>query len=182
MNIHSPCLPLGSLLLVLFLHSTTAFINPAWDFVEHNAGTYCVNATQTSNGTNTTANARLVFAAFPSGTPPAGGWPIYFSFVTDSFSNLSSAGHLLPDQTCAGASSSYHHSVKNYSAFATPKDSARSCFLPHAASEGEEAGQSKHDSSCGYEQQAGGVWDQRLKQLLLANGVAVVQEVEQVIH
>ena len=92
------------LLFVLFVHSTTGFVNPTWDFAEHNAGTFCVNATDSSRfPTNTTANARLVFAAYPSGPPPATGWPVYFSFVTDSFSNMSSSGHLLPDQACAGA-------------------------------------------------------------------------------
>jgi hypothetical protein len=37
------------------------------------------------------------------------------------------------------------------------------------------SGTAQHADGCSYEQQAGGLWDQRLKQLLLANGVAVVQ-------
>jgi hypothetical protein len=40
---------------------------------------------------------------------------------------------------------------------------------------GARGGHPPHGGGCSYEQQAGGLWDQRFKQILLANGVAVVQ-------
>jgi hypothetical protein len=39
----------------------------------------------------------------------------------------------------------------------------------------EHGGGGHHGGGCNYDQQAGALWDQRLKQYLLANGIAVVQ-------
>ena len=38
-----------------------------------------------SGVTSPGADSRLVFVATPPGDPPAGGWPVYFSFVTDVY-------------------------------------------------------------------------------------------------
>jgi hypothetical protein len=61
-------------------------------------------------------------SAVPEGTAPAGGWPIYLSFVTDQSP--------VPGQTC-GAGGGFVR--KNITAFATPQDALSSCFNASAA-------------------------------------------------
>eukprot|EP01052_Picozoa_sp_SAG31_P016209 SAG31_NODE_1065_length_10096_cov_7.151530_14_plen_91_part_00 len=57
--------------------------------LERAAGSECVDARdggsrrRLQHGAG--SNARWVYYALPEGTPPAGGWPVFLSLVTDSF-------------------------------------------------------------------------------------------------
>jgi hypothetical protein len=64
----SPASPAGDLTL------------PPWDYSPEYTD-HCING---SNAVHPN-NSRLVFVALPRGPAPKVGWPVYFSFVTDSF-------------------------------------------------------------------------------------------------
>jgi hypothetical protein len=55
-------------------------------------------------------------------------------------------------------------SFKSYGAFELPAQAMATCF----------GGEDSHGAGCGYDQAAGALWDQRLQQYLVANGVAVL--------
>eukprot|EP01051_Picozoa_sp_SAG22_P001329 SAG22_NODE_51_length_24458_cov_19.853161_9_plen_526_part_00 len=229
---------------------------PPWDYVPAATGSACVDATSDTpagvsgrgrrklqnHGGN---NARWVYYAVPEGTPPAAGWPVWLSLVTDNFDKPPDAA---PSSPCSSGGGGYSRG-KPFGAFATPNETMTTCFEASppppllvagvevevevegpfcglelrrycAAAEkqgataclgcaGQHAAQLQkacteaqlselcnhtrpgpsppgpsppspspwpphHRSSCDYDQQAGALWNQRLKQFLLANGVAVV--------
>eukprot|EP00911_Craspedida_sp_UC1_P001100 UC1_evm1s824 len=165
----------------------TSLQTPSWDFDFPGNTAYCVDAKDSSRGD---ANKRWVFAALPSGTPPAGGWPVFVSLTTDNFpANKGEA------TTCGPAGQRIR---KTYSAFSTPAESLKSCFNSTTAASvsaaatastsstgGGENGENDgvawppwpphHHGGCMYDQQAGQLWAQRMLQYLVSNGVAVLQ-------
>jgi len=213
----------GGTLAVLVL-GAAASTTPPWDY----------KPDHTSKCIQYDDESRWLTYALPSGTPPAGGWPIYLSLITDLFDgdNVQTCGEITPGST-----------RKNYTAFATPAESMATCQLSpsplafgitaedeananaavavagvddacddamaaqctssakgglftcmHCAKEGPESkgtcssmagyqwcqkhsggGHPPHpgEGGCMYDQEAGTMWDQRLKQYLVANGIAV---------
>ena len=150
-------------------------VAPAWDYAFPTQKQTCVNATA-STPTEHGANERWVFHAVPEGTPPASGWPVFLSLVTDTFGSLDEGS------TCGGGGSpgfrrraQHHHGGggKSFKAFDTPNATMTSCFksAPSPPSPPSPWG---GGSDCDYDQQAGAMWNQRLKQFLVTNGVAVV--------
>ena len=171
-----------------------------------------------------------------TGQPAAGGWPVWFSLVTDTY------GPMTTGATCGGGGGGHGgwSRTKPFSPFDTPQKSMTSCFAPPPSPEAEGAvgaeaeglacsyemsrycrtaereGEAKclacaganaarlkgrctqaelnaicngthpgpspspypphHHGrgECDYDQEAGALWNQRLKQYLIANGVAVV--------
>ena len=105
-------------------------------------------------------NDRLVWLALPDGTPPQGGWPVWVSLVTDSFSADprygSAAGVVCPPQLAidiAGGQSQGRFSPdKGFWPFSLPAMANVSVAKP----------------VWNYDQEAGAMWDQRLKQHMLA--------------
>jgi hypothetical protein len=105
-------------------------------------------------------NSRLTWVALPKGEAPTAGWPIYFSFVTDAF-NASDGSF----DSCASPPLKFtSHLNPSFGAFSLPKDSMNGCFN----------GSANGHFPCYFDSIAGAVWDQRIKQYLLANGVAVI--------
>ena len=150
---------------------TAKLVEPAWDFSFPGHSATCLDAGTTSSGAS---NARWVYHAVPAGTPPKNGWPIWLSLVTDPFGKPNSSA------TCGDAGG--WSRGKPFGAFSTPKDTMKTCFQPSpppgTASESQRRrAQWPHQNSslCYYDQEAGAMWDQRLKQFLVSNGVAVVQ-------
>ena len=95
---------------------------PAWDYAFPTANQTCVNATGTTPAAKG-ANERWVYHAVPEGTPPAAGWPVWFSLVTDTFGSLDETS------TCGGGGrpgfrrrAQHHHGGggKSFKAFDTP--------------------------------------------------------------
>ncbi len=147
-------------------------VAPAWDYAFPTQKQTCVNATA-STPTEHGANERWVFHAVPEGTPPASGWPVFLSLVTDTFGSLDEGS------TCGGGGSpgfrrraQHHHGGggKSFKAFDTPNATMTSCFKSAPSPPSPWGG----GSDCDYDQQAGAMWNQRLKQFLVTNGVAVV--------
>lgn len=145
--------------------------SPPWDYSFPTAKQTCVNATAETHQQGT--NERWVFHAVPEGTPPAAGWPVWVSLVTDTFGSLDGktecgggGGHGFRRRT------QHHHysSGKPFKAFDTPNATMTSCFKA-APSPPSPWG---HQSDCDYDQEAGALWNQRLKQYLIANGIAVL--------
>ena len=62
-------------------------VTPAWDYAFPTQKQTCVNATAATSSEHG-ANERWVFHAVPEGTPPASGWPVFLSLVTDTFGSL----------------------------------------------------------------------------------------------
>jgi hypothetical protein len=161
-------------LAVLQQPAASKLIAPSWDYAFPTQKQTCVNATASTPADKGT-NERWVFHAVPEGTPPASGWPVWLSLVTDTFGSLD--GH----SECGGGGRpgfrrrTQHHgsSGKSFKAFDTPNATMTSCFKtppgppPPPSPWG-------HQSDCDYDQEAGALWNQRLKQYLIANGVAVV--------
>jgi hypothetical protein len=107
-------------------------------------------------------NRRLTWAALPKGEAPKDGWPVYFSLVTDA---LNASDGVFNE--CASPPLEFSsHLNPSYGAFDLPKDVMRGCFPAHPDPHAHFA--------CYFDSVAGAVWDQRVKQYLLANGVAVV--------
>ena len=157
---------------VLGCHAAS-LVHPSWDFKSGSATATCVDATDAAHPNN----QRWVYSALPAGTAPAKGWPVWFSFVTDVFPGPVGA----PPCGGGGGGSPYHHDPKNFSAFGTPFEAGEFCYknatnATAAATAADRGGfPPHHHRDCDYDQQAGAIWDQRLKQVLLANGVAVLQ-------
>ena len=134
-------------MLALF-HLPVAFETPAWSYVPQNQHEMCLSVG---------SDERWGFIALPEGTPPARGWPLYIQFVIDLFAPSHSSSK-------CGAKP---RRVKKYGAFDTPNATLATCFNSAASP--------WPKSNCDYDQESGGMWDQRLKQYLVANGIAVLQ-------
>jgi hypothetical protein len=206
--------------LLLIVPPVTPLVVPAWDFPFPLATQYCVAGDPKSSD-----NSRWVFVATPAGVPPRGGWPVYFSFVTDrypSFVNGSNCGPppssawgsikkcecrgfvVLVCKTAAveaeaGGGLCYGRHVPppplcSDSAFSTPAEALAPCpcFANNNCSTLSDVRAQTHKSvggpgswapsiasfkhyDCDYDSLAGVLWDQRIKQYMVANGVAVVQ-------
>mmetsp|Transcript_10561 Transcript_10561/g.27138 ORF Transcript_10561/g.27138 Transcript_10561/m.27138 type:complete len:437 (+) Transcript_10561:32-1342(+) len=157
-----------------------ALVTPDWSATFPNAKEFCVDP----NGASPPGeNARLVFVATPDETPPPTGWPVYFSFVTDIYPSATS-------QSCGES-----RTDKQALAFSAPADTLTHCGCiknnscptrptpPPTRSGAALDRRGKwppwpphhHGESCQYDTLAGELWDMRLKQFLVANGIAVVQ-------
>lgn len=221
---------LGALVTVAALAGSVdaKLVVPDWDYAFPTANQTCVNATATTPAAKG-ANERWVYHATPEGTPPAAGWPVWLSLVTDTFGSLDGTSE------CGGGRpgfrrrrAQHHHGGggKSFNAFDTPDASMKSCFASPPADQAafctfemeryckaeEKEGEKKclacagtnaaklkractqselaaicngtgpsplpsppyPRSECDYDQEAGALWNQRLKQYLIANGVAVV--------
>ena len=150
-------------------------IAPSWEYAFPTQNQTCVNATASTPAEHG-ANERWVFHAVPEGTPPASGWPVWVSLVTDNFGSLDGTSQ------CGGGGRpgfrrrAQHHGGdggKSFKAFDTPSNTMASCFK-HAPSPAPPPSPWGGRSDCDYDQEAGALWNQRLKQYLIANGVAVV--------
>ena len=122
-----------------------------------------INATHTAK--------RLVWASLPLGQPPAGGWPVYIDLVTDPFPYARSPS--APCTDCGEITSpQIYNQTKPFGAldlpsFAISPHSQPSCILPN--------GSFADGLHCFFDSLAGSLWDQRLKQVLVARGIAVLQ-------
>lgn len=140
---------------------------PPWDFQLHHTQAFCIKAPSppTPPGPppapspwhrKTRENTRWVWVAKPDGTPPAAGWPVWISLVTDTFDS--------PINETCGEEKWRPAESKPFFPFSLPYDTLH-C-----------------DNSTGnvrcpgrnYDKEAGAMWNQRLKQHLVANGVAVL--------
>jgi hypothetical protein len=190
---------------------------PSWNFTFPGSSGACVDASANGNG-----NTRWVYTSLPAGQPPAAGWPVWLSLVTDTFPAPKGS-----TATCGKGGGGHYSNAKAFDAFATPLETMKTCFEPPPPPLGgpycgyemrkyceaeEKEGAAKcqacatahsgelskactpaeitaicsgkgpspspwpphHRSNCDYDQEAGALWDQRLKQYLVANGVAVV--------
>jgi hypothetical protein len=109
---------------------------------------------------------RLAWVAEPTGKPPPRGWPLYFQFVTDGYSSTDGT------RCTSNGPNTGHAGHKSYGAFDTPNRSLVPCLAKFRSGSG---GSSIHHSNCSFDQLSGALWDQRIKQYLLSNGVAIVQ-------
>eukprot|EP00658_Telonema_sp_P-2_P069344 TRINITY_DN5850_c0_g1_i1.p1 TRINITY_DN5850_c0_g1~~TRINITY_DN5850_c0_g1_i1.p1 ORF type:complete len:439 (+),score=38.77 TRINITY_DN5850_c0_g1_i1:205-1521(+) len=143
---------LGALLL-LVASSSAHPSNIPWDFVPSRTAEFCV-APDTPR-----SHSRLVHLALPNGDPPPGGWPVFVTFTVTPFASFRRLN-------CTGAPSRSY--TKSYSPWATPRQIAAGCFGA--------SGRWAEGTACSlaWDPTGGGVWQQRYKQLLLANGVALL--------
>jgi hypothetical protein len=141
---------------------------PPWDFAFSNQSQWCFRAPTPSapaprrpghHHHSAKANDRLVWLSLPEGTPPAAGWPVWISLVTDSFGADPKYGDA-PGVVCAssGGGKGGFHPDKGFYPFS----------LPAAANI------SASGDSWNYDQEAGAMWNQRVKQHMVANGIAVL--------
>lgn len=133
----------------ILLTAGIALTEPPWSYVPKNQE-ICITVG---------SDSRWGFLALPEGKPPANGFPVYIQFVIDLFSPVNASS--------ASCSSSKGRHAKKFHAFDTPDDALRSCFSSET--------NPWPRSDCDYDQQSGAMWDQRLKQYLVANKVAVLQ-------
>ena len=103
---------------------------------------------------------RLAWVAQPAGKAPVAGWPLYFQFVTDGYPSSNDGAQCTPPNTGRAGH-------KSYQAFDTPKTTLAPCVQKFNGS--------TDDYNCSFDQLSGALWDQRIKQGLLSNGIAVLQ-------
>ena len=122
-------------LAVLQQPAASKLIAPSWDYAFPTQKQTCVNATASTPADKGT-NERWVFHAVPEGTPPASGWPVWLSLVTDTFGSLD--GH----SECGGGGrpgfrrrTQHHHgsSGKSFKAFDTPNATMTFASRPRQA-------------------------------------------------
>jgi hypothetical protein len=138
-------------------------IIPGWDFDDFLIQQDCVVP---PNATVSSSQSRWVHTAIPSGTPPVGGWPVFIKFEVVGFPDETGR-----NETCGHAQN--HRPVppgnlphqKQYDVFELPLASMASCFFPNT---------SFNLAGCSFDQMGGSLWEQRYKQSLLANGIAVM--------
>jgi hypothetical protein len=147
------------LVLALFVveFAASSLVTPPWDFPMPSKQ-ICLQYNYTSSNM-TQSNARLTWVALPEGDPPQLGWPVVFYFITDAY-NASDGVY----NECSSPPIPFiGHLNPTFGAFSLPGDSMRNCLPYHSA------------HGCYFDSMAGAVWDQRGKQYLLANGIAVIQ-------
>lgn len=141
---------LGALVLLL-TPCVSALTTPPWTYTSSLQHEFCIEVG---------SDSRWGFLALPdSGPPPPAGWPVYVQFVIDLF-----GPSFNKTATCGGGGGTHHHG-KPFSAFSTPEQTLESCYPSGGGGNGK----------CDYDQESGALWDQRLKQYLIANGIAVLQ-------
>jgi len=99
--------------------------SPPWD--EALTGTeHCIEWRNTSEKTNSSVHRRLMFVSIPNGATPKGGWPVYFSLVTDPFGFSASPGAARTDcgvittpqiydvRTCSESVESNHYLIDHF--------------------------------------------------------------------
>eukprot|EP00750_Incisomonas_marina_P016548 INCI19165.2.p1 GENE.INCI19165.2~~INCI19165.2.p1 ORF type:complete len:391 (+),score=38.86 INCI19165.2:121-1293(+) len=131
---------------------TASFVNPPWDYESPHVNETCLKAP----GPVKKGQARMVFSALPEGTPPqpSGKWPVFVHLVDMAFRATT------PETKAACPKPNQQH---GFDAFSTPIQAGDTCF-----------GAANRSHMCDWNLNSGAMWDQRLKQLLLANGIAVV--------
>ena len=155
---------------------------------------YCIDVPNLFNGSIVNNNSRWAFVAEPTGSVPGGGWPVLIQLAIIDFkpglgSVLKNHGQCGLDGQSPGGHHGFrrrkrrlqpHGMTEEYSPFATPDEMLGPCkcfaangtyICKTTADNGhhEEAG-----AGCSFDILAGGMWLQRQKQYLLANGVAVM--------
>ena len=151
----------NSMLSSMLLQSALSVTTPSWDYKPATTKDICVTVGQ---------DLRWAFLALPEGTAPASGWPLYVHFVTDLF------GPADKTKTCGSGGGGFGR-VKPFTAWATPNETLTTCYPNGTVAVDVEDGSwpPHHGGNCDYDQEAGALWDQRLKQFLVSNGVAVLQ-------
>jgi hypothetical protein len=156
---------IGAVSLVPVLAGAAPIV-PAWDWAFPHQTQFCFEApgpvapTPQGDRRETRSNHRLVWLALPEGTPPAAGWPVWVSLVTDSFSadpQYGNATGVVCDEGRHAPGGRGWSPDKKFWPFSLP------AFANISVTHG-----------WNYDQEAGAMWNQRLKQHMLANGVAVL--------
>eukprot|EP01062_Namystynia_karyoxenos_P029294 TRINITY_DN2202_c0_g3_i1.p1 TRINITY_DN2202_c0_g3~~TRINITY_DN2202_c0_g3_i1.p1 ORF type:complete len:438 (+),score=130.86 TRINITY_DN2202_c0_g3_i1:87-1316(+) len=119
---------------------------PGWGYEIRNWTEQCVATPEMRQR----GDVRAAWAALPDGQPPAGGWPVLFSFVTDTY-------------TSAKCNTTGQRG-KGFHPFVTPQGAMAECFPDGLYDQ----------HSCTIDDESGMLWYMRIKQLLIANGVAIV--------
>lgn len=115
-------------------------------------------------------NTRWTFYGLPEGTPPPGGWPVYLIFPPWPTSPRPQDIPSGQNGTCGDGLGA----LKFRPPFVSPISSIVSpCFAANGSWNPRGVGPS--GLSCGFTSVNGQIWDMRIKQFLLANGIAVVQ-------
>lgn len=133
---------------------------PGWSFDNFTTRQDCLSPSPN--------NTRWVHTALPAGDAPAGGWPVFVTFSVVPWEDQTGL-----NRTCGPPSHHHRRPVppgglghfRAYGAFQRPLEVMATCF---------DGAGTFHSANCTFDQLAGGVWVQRYKQALLANGVAVV--------
>ena len=190
-SILAAAVPATELLMATLMALAVANLSVPWSYKFENTKQVCVAASADTARPN---NTRFVFSAVPDGPPPPSGWPVLISLEVEGFASahgFPSAKGLCGNSTWSPGGSRHDggghaREYTAYPAWATPKDALASCFYPN----GSYCGCGLVDPSRGHggchpknrpgyavdtwDSEAGGMWMQRAKQLLVANGVAVL--------
>lgn len=134
---------------------------------------HCVDGSNAAHPTN----KRLVFVALPPGPAPAAGWPVYFSFVTDSFGSKNGSYGGLPGTagSCEPIPDPDQPVPQLYSPFEAPGRLLDPCIGVFNGSAPFSSCSGGANCNCDYDQLSGAMWSQREKGLIVQSGVAVVQ-------
>ena len=154
----------------------TSIVIPSWEFPFPNARQFCHSAPMPPPPPSPSSlrsagrrrriaktNDRLVWLSLPTGDAPSGGWPVWISLVTDSFQadpQYGTGTGVVCNSTRAAGLHTSRFPFKGFYPFS----------LPAAANASSSAGK----ATWNYDQEAGAMWNQRLKQHVIANGIAVL--------
>ena len=132
---------------------------PEWTFEPTNQQDLCFTAVIN----DTFHDRRWVYTALPNGTSPhpSGKWPLYVHLVIDPL------GPRNRNQTINDTQCAILPKYKPFLAFDTPDQTMATCYNFTNTT-------TQQHPYCNFNQESGAMWDQRLKQYLVANGVAVV--------
>lgn len=154
-------------------------VDTPWDFVPREMRQLCIGASAPPPFSSN--SSRWVYLALPAGPAPQTGWPVFVSFEVEGFA--SGRGQPKDGAPLCGNGSSLlnstvvrHGAFTAYAAWATPKESLEGYFAANGSYD--ERGLSR-SSRPDYpidvwDGVAGGLWMQRVKQLLIARGIAVL--------
>ena len=157
---------------------------PAWDApTPHDEVCVEVPKTLTSPYAN---NSRWGFVALPPGTPPAGGWPVLITlaiidFAANASATAANGGRCGLDGVYPERGGGRGYAMtEEYAPFAPPNGlmSPCSCFTPsglyNCSTHADDGHHRSPGRGCSFDILAGGMWFQRQKQYLVANGIAVM--------
>eukprot|EP01065_Artemidia_motanka_P035289 TRINITY_DN43203_c0_g1_i1.p1 TRINITY_DN43203_c0_g1~~TRINITY_DN43203_c0_g1_i1.p1 ORF type:complete len:397 (+),score=126.30 TRINITY_DN43203_c0_g1_i1:75-1265(+) len=119
---------------------------PEWSYDITNVREFCVTTAEMKQRNDT----RAAWVAVPDGSPPPSGWPVLFSFVTDTYHS----------EKCGAAG----QRGKRMSPFTTPVGAMKQCY----------PGGAYDVDTCTIDDWSGLLWHNRIKQYLVSNGVAVL--------